>query len=108
MPTLNQVIGTILQDIGKAKQTADVSSKEIGEQYSKDAILKHFPIPRVGIKNLTIDLKFAVTNVTDNEIEIAVTNSELEKISEANISSLQIDTEIKNYQIDNQQNVIEL
>lgn len=108
MPTLNQVIGTILQDIGKAKQTADVLSKEIGEQYKNDAILKHFPIPRVGIKDLTINLKFAVTNVENGEIEVVVTNSELEKISEANISSLQLNTEIKNYQIDNQQNVIEL
>jgi len=108
MHTLNQVIGTILQDIGKAKQSADVSSKEIGEQYSKDAILKNFPIPRVGIKDLSINLKFAITKVENDEIEIAVTNSELEKIPESNISSLQIDTEIKNYQIDNQQNVIEL
>ncbi len=108
MPTLNQVIGTILQDIGKAKQSADVTSKEIGEQYKKDGILKHFPIPRVEIKNLTIDLKFAVTNVKNNEIEIAVTNSELEKMPEANISSLQLNTEINKYQIDNQQNVIEL
>ncbi len=108
MPTLNQVIGTILQDIGKAKQTADLSSKEIGEQYKKDDILKHFPIPRVGIKDLTINLKFSVTKVENGKIEVAVTNSELEKISETNISSLQLNTEIKNYQIDNQQNVIEL
>lgn len=108
MPTLNQVIGTILQDIGKAKQTADLSSKEIGEQYKNDAILKHFPIPRVGIKDLTINLKFAITKVENDEIEIAVTNSELEKISEVNISSLNLQTEINHYQIDNQQNIIEL
>ena len=108
MPTLNQVVGTILQDIGKAKQVADMSSKEISEKYRQDGILKHFPIPRVGIKDLTINLKFAVTNTDNDEIEIAVTNSELENIPEANISSLQLNTEINYYQFDNQQNVIEL
>ncbi len=41
MLTLNQVIGTILQDIGKAKLTADIANREIVKQYKQDQIMKH-------------------------------------------------------------------
>ena len=60
MAKLKQIIGTILSDITKAQAISDTYSRDLKPSYKEDPFLKLLSVPRTDIKEVTIDLKFAI------------------------------------------------
>ena len=97
MAQLTQVFNAILNDILKARAESDLESARIGEAYSKDKILRFFPIPRIEIKDLTIELKMAVKSFDKEYAEVIVEADKLKELPEASITTVRVTTTIKNY-----------
>ena len=64
---LHHIVGAILRDIVQARVTSDIYSRDISKYYEKDSLLRLFPIPRSEIREVNIDLKFAIKNVEVDE-----------------------------------------
>lgn len=60
MAKLKEVIGKILNDITKAQALSDTYSRDLKSSYREDPFLKLLSVPRTEIKDVTIDLKFAI------------------------------------------------
>lgn len=60
MAKLKQIISAILNDISQARAIADNYSRELKHSYKEDPFLKLLSVPRTDIKEVTIDLKFAI------------------------------------------------
>lgn len=67
MAQLHHIIGAILRDIAQSRVTSDLFSREISRYYEQDSLMRMFPIPRSEIREMTVDLKFAVINVSLDE-----------------------------------------
>jgi hypothetical protein len=71
MPELSDVLGAILRDIAKARVISDLFSRDISREYEADQILVEFPVPRVEIREASVQLRFAVDSVTEPEVDVA-------------------------------------
>jgi len=69
MAELTQVLGAILKDVAHSRVISDAFSRDISVDYAKDPILASFPVPRVEIREASIQLKFAVNAVQQEEID---------------------------------------
>lgn len=69
MAELTQVLGTILKDVAHSRVISDAFSRDISVDYAKDPILVNFPVPRVEIREASIQLKFAVNAVQQGEVD---------------------------------------
>jgi hypothetical protein len=69
MSQLNQIIASILSDINEAKSKADFASRNLAQAYASDEILQYFPVPKIGISNLEVEIKYAVESVEEKPIE---------------------------------------
>ena len=69
MSQLNQIIASILSDINEAKSKADFASRDLAQAYASDEILRYFPVPKIGISNLEVEIKYAVESVEEKPIE---------------------------------------
>jgi len=61
MTKLHQIITAVLQDIVHAGTVSDSYSRDLSRKYSSDPILRQFSVPRAKIKEVTLDLKLALT-----------------------------------------------
>ncbi len=61
MPKLGEFIGAILSDAVQARVRADMEALKIAELYSGHELLKHFPVPRFRLPDITVDFPVAVT-----------------------------------------------
>lgn len=68
MSQLNSIIASILSDVNEAKSIADGASREIAKSYASDQILRYFPVPRIGIQNLEVEIKYAVEGVEEKPL----------------------------------------
>ena len=69
MAELNDVLGAILRDIAQARVTGDLFSRNASLDYQRDELLRSFPVPRVEIKEASIQLRFAVSAVEKHEAD---------------------------------------
>jgi hypothetical protein len=98
MPQLSEVLSGILRDIAAARLEADTASAKLVEYYKKDPVLSCFPLPRVDIKELHIELKFAVAGGGERT-EIIVDAKSLQELRDGVVSTLRITTGIANYDV---------
>ncbi|GMQ28707.1 hypothetical protein [Algoriphagus confluentis] len=77
MSQLNGIIASILSDINEAKSKADEASREIAKAYASDQILRYFPVPRIGIQHLEVEIKYAVTGVEEKPANPALSKQRL-------------------------------
>lgn len=61
--SLSEYLGHILQEIAKARTTADFQVVEIARIYANDEMLKHFPVPRFSIADLELDIPVVVSDI---------------------------------------------
>ena len=64
MASLNQVLSALMSSIAHGRSQADLATLEIARMYKDDPILSRFPIPRVTMDEINIDLKLAFSNMT--------------------------------------------
>jgi hypothetical protein len=69
MAELMEVLGTILRDVARSRVISDTFSRDISREYEQDPILVDFPVPRVEIKEASIQLQFAVNTVEHKEVD---------------------------------------
>lgn len=77
MSQLNSIIASILSDINEAKSIADEASREIAKSYASDQILRYFPVPRIGIQNLEVEIKYSVQGVEEQPVNKAQSQKKL-------------------------------
>lgn len=98
MAQLQEVLGSILEGVLQARAISDAYSAELAKKYSSDRLLKHFPIPKIEIQNMRINLKFAINEMdAEGKMDIFVTNHELENIPAERISETEFSLSISNH-----------
>lgn len=60
MTTIDAFVGALLKEIAKGRAISDQASVRLAEAYLKDELLKGFPVPRMQIGELQVDLNFAM------------------------------------------------
>lgn len=60
MTNLGDVIGAIISQIDLGRTQADHATLDVANEYRKDARLSDFPIPRMSLDEVTIDLKVSL------------------------------------------------
>lgn len=71
MAELKDVLGSVLRDVVHARVTSDMFSRDISLDYVKDPILSAFPVPRLEIKEASIQVRFAISAVEQKETDRA-------------------------------------
>jgi hypothetical protein len=61
MPKLGDFIGALLADVAQARIRADLETVRIAEAYSTNGLLKHLPVPRFRLPDLTVDVPVLVS-----------------------------------------------
>jgi hypothetical protein len=70
MVKLSDALGALLRDVAYSRMKSDIFSRDAGLEYLKDPILKLFPVPRVEIRSIEIDLAFAVTELKPEPVDV--------------------------------------
>ncbi len=100
MPQLSAILAGILRDVATARFESDTASAKLVDFYRKDPVLQCFPVPRVEIKSINIQLKCAFLGEGRAEgSEVVVDARALSEMKEQAISSLDITAGISNYDI---------
>ena len=63
MPKLGAFIGALLSDAVQARVRADLEAVKIAEAYSRDDLLKHLPVPRFRLPDITVEIPVLVSSV---------------------------------------------
>jgi hypothetical protein len=63
MPKLGEFIGALLSDAVQARVRADLEAIKIAESYSAHELLKHLPVPRFRLPDITVDFPVLVSSV---------------------------------------------
>ena len=61
MISLGDFLGQILAELSIARSHADLEAVRIAELYANHSLLKHFPIPRVRVKDVNLEIPFVIT-----------------------------------------------
>lgn len=69
MADLTQVLGAILKDVAQSRVISDAFSRDVSVEYANDPILVSFPVPRVEIRQVAIDLQFTVNEVKRKKLQ---------------------------------------
>lgn len=59
MARLEDVVGAVISQIGRARGQADAASLEVAAAYRDHPLLAAFPVPRLQLEEVTIDLRMA-------------------------------------------------
>lgn len=65
MAKLGEFIGALLSDAAQARVRADIEAVKIAESYSAHELLKHLPVPRFRLPDITVDFPVMVTAVEE-------------------------------------------
>lgn len=69
MTTIGEVLGGIVRDIAQVRVLADRLAEETAETYAQTPLLSVLPIPRLGIKEVSLKLRFVVDTVAEADFE---------------------------------------
>lgn len=78
MAELKDVLGSVLRDVAHARVTSDMFSRDVSLDYARDPVLSAFPVPRLEIKEASVQLRFAINTVEQKETDRAgITRAQL-------------------------------
>src|SRR5262245_4470299 len=60
MITIRQFLGAMLEEITRARVISDAASVRVAQTYLNHDFLKSYPVPRMNIKDVEMELHFAV------------------------------------------------
>lgn len=63
MPKLGEFIGALLSDAAQARVRADMEALKLAEAYSAHELLKHLPVPRFRLPDITVEFPVLVSAV---------------------------------------------
>lgn len=91
MAGIDDIIGALLRDIANSRVTADMYSRNISRYYEQDPVLRRFPVPRMEVDSLEMDLKFAISNAELDPLRTEGLESRLAVIFERQSDALTVD-----------------
>ena len=56
MVSLGDYLGHLLAEVTRARAQADVETVRVAELYSNHELLKHFPVPRIRVRDIDFDI----------------------------------------------------
>jgi len=65
MPRLGEFIGAMLADAAQARVRADIEAIKLAEMYSSHELLRHLPVPRFRLPDISIEFPVVVQGVRD-------------------------------------------
>jgi hypothetical protein len=65
MPYLGDFLGHLISEVTVSRAQADAEAIRLAELYQRDPILKHMPVPRFRLPNMTLRVPVAVTGMED-------------------------------------------
>jgi hypothetical protein len=68
MPRLGVVLGAVLAEIARARSTADFLTRDLVEVYTNDPILAGMTVPRTVLDEVTLNLKFQISDVQETPV----------------------------------------
>ena len=77
MITISDYLGYLFNQVIHAKAMADAESVRVAQVYSKDEIMKHFPVPRFRLPELEMDIPIGVSKVALDELRTSLNANEL-------------------------------
>lgn len=91
MTNLNDVVGSLINQIERGRAQADMGTIEIADIYRKTPLLSNFPVPKIVLDQIVIDLKVAVGSIpaSGNYLSSATRSKAIEMIGE-NVSDLHL------------------
>ncbi|MCC6554237.1 MAG: hypothetical protein IT372_14650 [Polyangiaceae bacterium] len=114
MAELKHVLGAVLADLAHARVISDRFSGEVSEEYGRDPLLAAFPVPRVEIKEASLDLKLVINSADRRTassrgsrgaladqaliLDVGVTREDLLGTPEPLISSIRVVVQVRNYE----------
>lgn len=63
MPKLGEFIGALLSDVSQARVRADLEALKIAESYTSHDLLRHLPVPRFRLPDITVDFPVMVSGI---------------------------------------------
>lgn len=81
MVNLGDYVGHLLSEITKARMQADMETVRIARIYASDPLLKNFPVPRMRLPNLEMNVPVIISEVPKNEDESFLRRNRLEAIA---------------------------
>ena len=91
MAGLHDIVGAILRDIANARVSSDLYSRNISRYYEQDILLRRFPVPRMEVDKVEMDVKFAITEVDVDELRKEGIEGRLAIIFERHADAFAID-----------------
>lgn len=70
MPKLGEFIGALLSDAVQARVRADLEAIKIAESYSAHELLKHLPVPRFRLPDITVEFPVLVSTVENSPAKV--------------------------------------
>jgi len=89
MANLSDILGALIINIGRGRSQADMATIEVAEIYKKHPLLSSFPIPKVTLDEVVVDLKLAIKS--GPEIKESIT-SEIKKEFIDRLNKIMVDT----------------
>lgn len=84
--TLSDYVGYIFTEIVRAREIADLHSREIAERYSKDEVLSSFSVPRFKIPEMNLTIPILVSGAKFNSVyKFTMTYEQFDKIIDAQL-----------------------
>jgi hypothetical protein len=64
MPSLGEFLGALLADAAQARIRADVETIRFAEIYNQDPHLRHLPVPRFRLPEITVDVPLLILDIS--------------------------------------------
>jgi len=61
MASLGEILGALISQIGKGRSQADMATLEVAQIYKDHPLLSSFPVPKVSLDEIVIDLKMSIS-----------------------------------------------
>lgn len=81
MASLGEVVGALISQVSKGRSQADMATLEVAKIYKENPLLSGFPIPRMTLDEVVIDLKISIAS-TPVKSKTLNTKSKAEILSE--------------------------
>jgi hypothetical protein len=94
MVNLGDYLGHLLSEVTKARMQADMETLRIAEFYASDPLLKHFPVPRMRLPNLELNVPVIISETPGDDdkstsvIDSKTIVSETKRITEKELSEV--------------------
>ncbi len=91
MINLGDYLGHLLSEIIKARVQADMETLRIAEIYVSNPLLKHFPVPKIRMPNVELNVPVIISKTPNNNLLDSVINSkaiidEIKKITKKELT----------------------